>query len=218
MDRNNELIEVFKTFLPKYLSPELQADLSKFIAEDFPLSSDPEKVYAELINEPVFLQGDCIEEIPFSNFITNPIGFVTDFATGILISNTCDVAEENERIFTAFASFSMVHSLDEYLQQLRKDGISGERIQGFVSNLKKNRLSGFMYLPQKLRDNVEVLPESFIRFDRIANVSTSIFNRSYSTKYFPAGNRLFSFSSYGFFLFITKLSVHFCRFRENVIR
>lgn len=218
MDEQTELLEIFKTFLPKYLSPEINEDLLRFISSDFPLSNDASKVYSEVAEIETFLQGDAVEEIPFSTFNSSPPSFIADFQQGVLISNTCDITEENERMTSPFASFSLIFKLEEYLDQLRSDGKSNARIKSFENNLKANRLSGFMYLPQKVKDGEIVFSESFLRFDRIANLPASILNRKYNLAYVPEGNRLFSFSNYGFFLFLTKLSVHFCRIRENVIR
>ena len=41
-------------------------------------------------------------------------------------------------------------------------------------------------------------------------------NRSYYTSYFP--EKLFTLNQMGFYLFVLKLSIHFCRFQDGVIR
>jgi hypothetical protein len=218
MIQEEELLEVFRTYLPKYLSPEQQASLTKRLYDDFPSSSDSNKVFCRLPDENVFLQGDGIEDIPFSRFSLDPPRFEIDFRDGVLISNTCDISPENQRLSQANASFVAIYPLASYLSELQLCGITQDRIRSFEQSLRANHITNLMYLPPLLSDGHEVLGESFMRFDQVTCLPAEILDSKYDRKYAPMGNRWFSLSQYGFFLFILKLSVHFCRFRENVVR
>ena len=75
------------------------------------------------------------------------------------------------------------------------------------------------YLPEKKNGQNVLLEESFVRFDINVTLPISIFSGgTYDNSYAPKGDRLISFSNYGFYLFLIKLSVHYCRFREGVFR
>jgi hypothetical protein len=164
------------------------------------------------------LQGDALEDLPFSVFSTESKRYEVDFRTGVLLSNSCDVSSDNIRITLPYAIFAMVHTVDEYVEDLNLGGISKARIDNFINDLRSNRITNLMYLPKLVVKGEVLVEESFLRFDRVANLPTTIVEQSYDKRYSPSGDRIFSLSQYGFFLFITKLSVHFCRFRENVVR
>ena len=65
------------------------------------------------------------------------------------------------------------------------------------------------YLPPGLR-----LEEEWIAlFDKVVNHNANALNFNELLK-----NRLFTLSDYGFYLFLFKLSIHFTRLREGVVR
>ncbi|MGC9353913.1 MAG: hypothetical protein ACP5D9_08750 [Mariniphaga sp.] len=213
----DDTLELIRTFLPKYLIPELQENLFKTVQEYFPFSTDPNLIYSNLPDLEYYYQGDCLIDIPFSSF--NQGSFNTAYISGIIVSNSCDISPDNDRIETPYIQFSSVFSLEEYISLLRKREISEKRIESFIENLKGNRISNLFYLPEKKNGNNILLEESFVRFDMNVTLPVSIFNGdNYNNNYAPDGDRLFSFSNYGFYLFLIKLSVHYCRFREGVFR
>lgn len=205
-------LEFIKTHLPKYLTPDASDNLFKEVNNSFPLSSDPYKIFKNA-QEPIRLyQGDCILDIPFGIFEGST--YKTTYLEGIVASNTCDIAPENERIVVNQVQFFPVFNLDEYLKLLKSKEISANRILTFVQDLKANRISNLFYLPP-----YQSLQEGFIRFDISSSIpTTSLYKGGYSFEYSPKGDRIFTFSDYGFYLFIIKLSIHYCRIREGVFR
>lgn len=212
-----DTLEILRSFLPKYLTPEIQDNLFKIVKEEFPFSTDAYKIYSEIPEKDYYYQGDALVDIPFSVFHSG--SFRNVFLKGIIGSNTCDISPENERLEQPNIQFFAIYNLREYLSVLEDNGINKTKISTFKSNLKANVISNLFYLPEKIKENQIILEESFVRFDNTISLPVSLFHKeSYNIGYAPEGDRLFSFSNYGFYLFLIKLSVHYCRFREGVFR
>jgi len=210
-------LELIRTFLPPYLTAGLQENLFKDISENFPLSTDAKVVYSRLEDLNYYYQGDCLIDIPFTKFGKGKFGVA--YISGVVVSNTCDIAPENERIVTPNIQFSAIFSVSEYLEVLKGDDISDQRVETFLADLKGNRISNLFYLPEKSNGENIIMEESFVQFDLSVALPIDIFDaEAYNRDYAPAGDRLVSFSNYGFYLFLIKLSVHYCRFREGVFR
>lgn len=213
----DDTLELIRTFLPKYLTPEKQENLFKTVQENFPFSIDPNLIYSKIPEVEYYYQGDCIVDIPFSSF--NEGQFETAYLNGIIASNTCDISPDNKRLDIPNIQFASVFSLNEYIETLKNKNINQQRIDSFIDNLKGNRISNLFYLPEKKNGQNVILEESFVRFDINVTLPISIFaGDTYDNSYAPKGDRLISFSNYGFYLFLIKLSVHYCRFREGVFR
>ncbi len=209
--------EILRTFLPKYLTPQLQENLFKIVQEEFPFSNDAYKLYSEIPEQQYYYQGDCLIDVPFSVFHSG--SFQTAYFQGIIGSNTCDIFPENERLEQSNLQFFAIYNLNEYLGVLEQRGVDESRISTFKSNLKLNIISNLFFLPEKRIGDQVILEDSFVRFDSTTTLPIGLFHGdSYDMAYSPDGDRLFSFSNYGFYLFLIKLSVHYCRFREGVFR
>ena len=213
-DIKKDALELIRTYLPKYLTPELNENLFSIVSENFPLSDNSELIYYNNLETDLYYQGDAVVDIPFSVFSKGE--YSTNYLKGVIMSNTCDITSQNERIDSSFIQFSSIFTLQDYIDKLNEKRISQDKIDSFISNLKSNRISNLFYLP-KIKD---VIDESFIRFDINVTLPINIFeNDTYNKEYkSKGGDRLFSFSNYGFYLFLIKLSVHYCRFREGVFR
>lgn len=216
-DLKTDTIELIRNHLPKYLTPDQITDLFKNIQEHFPFSTDPNKIYRQIDLTDYFYQGDCLIDIPFALFNTDK--FINSYFKAIILSNTCDISVENDRLDEPYIQFANIFTLKSYIDNLKKRGIDTNRIDSFVTDLKLNRISNLFYLPEYVYDSNQILEESFVRFDFNVSLPLSVLNKNtYNSEYFPKGDRLFSLSNYGFYLFLIKLSVHFCRFREGVFR
>ncbi len=218
---NEDHLEYLRQILPKYLSSEHQDNLFRSLSEDFPNSDNPLRLYRELDEKEYFYQGDGIIDIPFSNLNTESHSFDLNNLPGAILSNTCDITSENERIYPPNVTFGAIYPLEEFTEFLNKIDVSAEKISSFVSNVRKNIISTLFYLPEIKNGKKVLLPESFIRFDQTTTLPIEFINNDdrYNKEYVRKdGDRIFTFSNYGFYLFVFKLSVHFCRFREGVFR
>lgn len=219
MAQVDQHLEFIKTYLPKYLTPNQQDNLFKDVLKDFPHSKEASPVYIRLKDQPNFFQGDGIIDVPFSVLNKDSGTFECNYFSGSILTNTCDILPTNIRLEKSLVSFCAIFPLAQYISILKKRNFENNSIESFIDTLKENRISNLFYLPELKFKNKITLQESFIRFDFITTLpSDLIHSDKYNKEYSPIGDRLFTFSNYGFYLFLLKLSIHFCRFREGVFR
>lgn len=219
MSQVNQHIEFIKTYLPKYLTPNQQDDLFSDILKDFPYSKDPNRVYFKIKEHLYYFQGDGIIDIPFSKLNKNDGSFDCIFYPGSILTNTCDILPANKRLDQPLISFGAIFPLAKYISILEKRNFGEQSIKSFIESLKANRITNLFYLPEYMNKDKISMPESFIRFDLSTTLPNDfIIGDKYNMEYYPNGDRLYTFSNYGFYLFLIKLSIHFCRFREGVFR
>ena len=91
---------------------------------------------------------------------------------------------------------------------LKNAGLDQKQIEAKVVAIKEQRVTSLVYFPKgaaleedyvALRDDIHTVP------------SQAFIARNEKTK-------LFALSNVGFYLFVLKLSVHFCRLHEEVVR
>lgn len=153
MDELSEHFEFIKTYLPKYLTPKLQEKLFKDLREDFPNSTNPNKIYVKLNNTSVFYQGDVIIDVPFPLWNLEALSFDTKYYTAAILSNTCDINPEKPKIQDIRVALAAVFSLAQYVKLLKKREIKKRRISSFLDRLKKNEISNLFYLPELKRSS-----------------------------------------------------------------
>ena len=213
----DDSVKLIHEFLPKYLSPELTEELFAKIKENFPKSRDAELLFTQEPEIKHLYQGDGFFDIPFPVFIDG--AYNLNYQSGVILSNTCDVSTENRRITSPNIQFSVIYSLEDYVAILEKNQIHKDRIISFKNDLRSNQVSNLFYLPEKKVGDEVLLEESFVRFDYTASIPLDKFEEAdYEKNYAPGGDRIFTFSNYGFYVFLLKLSIHFCRIREGVFR
>lgn len=211
-----ESYDFIRNHLPKYLTPELKENLFKLVKENFPIT-DNDLIYSNELDSSIYYQGDAILDIPFSDFQDG--NFETLYFSGVIVSNTCDIASENDRMVKPNIQLSRLIDLNDLISQFRNDGHEDFKINEFISNLKGNRISNLFFLPKKEVNGEIIMEDSFIKFDSNVTLPIEVFeDKKYDKNYHPLGDRIFSFSNYGFYTFLIKLSVHYCRFREGVFR
>jgi len=127
----------------------------------------------------------------------------------MILSNTCDISLDNERIFFPRIIYCPILKLSRLIETLRKRGISDERITRFVEVIKKQEISSIFYLPQGAK-----LDEEYIAIlENVNNCDVGVIPKDKVSE-----RRLFSLSNYGFYLFLFKLFIHFTRISEAVER
>jgi len=201
-----DIFNDIKTYLPQYLSDKdkdvMLRELSKF-----PDNLDSRLYTNYLDSEKFILQGDClvgftVVNLPEKIFYESP---------AIIFSNTCDIDLSNKRHFlNSQICYAPIFSFNAYIQKIKDEKIKDEvSINSHIADIKKQRITQILFLPKGHR-----LPEDCIVFlDRLNNCSNKTISReNLKTK------RLFVLSDYGFYLFLIKLSIHFTRIQEKVIR
>lgn len=191
--------ETIKDQIPYYLSQKAKENLAKAL-DGFPRQID---YYIDLYKDEL-LQGDCwtsVEVLRFEDGARKPI-------RALLLSNSCDVAPENKRDLPTKLSFASMVKLERYIDLLTNAGLDQKQIETKVVAIKEQRVTSLVYFPKgaNLEDDYVAL------LDDIHTVPSQAFlARNKKTK-------LFALSNVGFYLFILKLSVHFCRLHEEVAR
>lgn len=219
-DLTEELLATLEEFIPAYIVNPERDNLKKMLVDHFPNFSNPDFVYTQIENSDI-LQGDCIDEIPFFK-----IGYLDEdnkvpisYQPAILISNSCSANLLNPKLFPVNLNFAGVIQLSKYIDFLKSKKIDEARIENHILELKSNLIHNFIYLPTLLNKETEkiLFPESLIKLDSISTLPINKLE-NYHLDYKPNGDRYFTLSNYGLYVFIIKLSTFFCRFSENLNR
>jgi hypothetical protein len=196
-------LEDIEIYLPKYLSDDAKGSLFSELSQ-FPYNIDTRLYTNYLAAEPRIFQGDGIRDLLYIELPSEDIKTVN----GIVLSNTCDINPENVRFIPMNVAYAPIISFDKYIQVLRDNGIEAGRIDQHCNTIKTQKITNIFYLP-----GGSALSESIVFLDRVNSCNIGYF-RDRNIQ----GYRLFTLSDYGFYLFLTKLSIHFTRIRERVER
>ena len=191
--------ESIRDHIPYYLTSTQKDGLLKAL-KDFPSNTN----YYLNDYHHALLQGDGWTNLHRRNFETGML----DSILGIVLSNSCDVSSDNKHDFPSRITFAPLVPLSAYVGLLHKTGISPAQIYDKVTSIKEQRVTSIFFLPAGnglQEDHIALLDELY----------------TMPAKAFESENRkskVYTLSLVGFYLFIFKLSVHFCRFGENLAR
>lgn len=196
--------DAFQEYLPYYLTHEkkvaLDQELKKFPTVDYCLSKANKKHFENEI-----LQGDGLTNLCMRTYGSNDIFDVV----GIVLSNSCDISYENKRFMPVNILFAPLISLEQYRALLQQNGIAEDRINSRFDAIARQEVTDVFYLPA----GGNLLEDSIISFQDIHYMPL----KDYQAKS-AVPQKIFTLSQVGFYLFLMKLSVHFCRFHENIDR
>ena len=189
----------FKEQIPYYLTQGQKEGLLRAL-KDFPARIN----YYINGYQDVLLQGDGWTKLQARRFETGEGVSIL----GIILSNTCDITPENKRDLPANIIFAPLIPLPAYVSLLEKVGIESNRIQDKVTSIKEQKVTSIFFLPAGggLRgDHIALL-------DEIYTMPAKVFELE------KAKSKVLTLSLIGFYMFVFKLSVHFCRFQEQIAR
>lgn len=192
-------IEGLERALPHYLSAERREGVKKALAE-FP---EIKFFYLDAYHNEI-LQGDCWSHLTLFNFADGSRKKVR----GMLISNSCDMDASNRSIMAPQVTFCPILSLAELVVRWERAGIAAQKISDTVAAIKRQDVSNFIYLPVGASINVD----SVAYLDDVHTMPHTVFAKE------KAKSKLATLSDAGFYLFVFKLSIHFCRMQEGVDR
>lgn len=124
---------------------------------------------------------------------------------GIVLSNSCDISANNERVIAPKIVFAPLVALSAIESRLIDRGFAEDAISGRITAMKSQSVTNIFYLPAGGpldQDHIALL-------DDLHSMPVSAHTGS---------EKLFTLSMAGFYLFAFKLSVHFCRLHEKVDR
>lgn len=197
-------IQDIQAYLPKYLSEENYRDLLKEL-DSFPNNID-QRMYTTSLPDNVVFQGDGYDSLPFVNLMKMDDG--CKYRSGIVLSNTCDMAPENRRLYSSSIIYAPIMDLQRYVENLQINNIREDAINNHITDIRKQAVTSILFLPSNSK-----MQDSIVFLNRIMSVDNSYISREELNS-----KRLFSLSDYGFYLLLFKLSVHFSRIQEKVNR
>jgi len=199
------LSEDIKIYLPKFLSSESTQELFQCL-KDFPNNID-ERIYTSYLKEEDYIfQGDGINNMLVIN-LPNPAIRPTP---SMVLSNTCDISQDNARLFNTNILYSPIFNLRKYKEKISTDSTkSPQAIEDHIAAIKRQEVTQIFYLPE-LKDQIE---DSIVFFDRVCNCSNSIIKKEKISS-----EKIFTLSDYGSYLFLLKLSINFTRIFDKVER
>lgn len=191
--------ESIKEQIPYYLTQEEKENLVKAL-DGFPRKID---YYINRFQNEI-LQGDGWTSVDVISFESRERKLVK----AVLLSNSCDIASENKREFPAKLTFAPIIKLDSYVELLKKAGLGLQQVNDKLDAIRAQKITSLFYLPKGA-----YLEEDYIALlDDLHTVPYQVFNARTERQ------KIFTLSQVGFYLFLLKLSVHFCRFHEEVHR
>ncbi|MBD1399439.1 hypothetical protein [Pelovirga terrestris] len=191
--------ESIQSSIPYYLTQEAKEGLIKELKK-FPQSTN----YYTIFYQENILQGDGWNQLEVLNFEDGQRKKIK----GILLTNSCDISLENSRDFPVTLTFAPVIKLENYENKLYSFGIDPKKIKEKLRSIKEQRVSSLFFLPKggsldgdyiALLDDIHTMP-----FKKFESKTDRV--------------KQFTLSQIGFYLFLLKLSIHFCRFHEGILR
>lgn len=154
-----------------------------------------------------FLQGDLIKEIRFPIFDKSKGTYDKKYYDAIIISNACDI-DFKQREIPKNVMLAMAIPFDEFKNDLAKRGIKS--FDDKLIQVKNQMFTNLFYLPSNSKHDGYIVP-----LDYIAQISIEELE---SLKSNISKNRISSLDHFGYYLFMFKLSFHFCRLPEEHYR
>jgi hypothetical protein len=192
-------VDQIRDHIPKYLTPEKQAELVQ------QLNKFETQNYYTMLFTTEMLQGDGWSRIEIVRFKDG----TRDKIKGILLSNSCDIDPANPRDLPPRIVFAPLVRLNDYIDALKNaQALTVQQIDAKVDAIRKQRVSSLFFLPGGAAldsDHMAVL-------DDLHNIPLEVYQAESSKA------KLFTLSQMGFYLFLLKLSIHFCRFQEDITR
>lgn len=122
---------------------------------------------------------------------------------GVVLSNSCDISKDNKRVVPPKIVFAPIVKLSAIEARFNDRGLQQDAISNRISSIKNQSVTSIFYLPA----GGPFQEDRVVLLDDIHSMPVSAHT---------AGEKLFTLSMAGFYLFAFKLSVHFCRLQENV--
>jgi hypothetical protein len=192
--------DTLETYVPYYLTQEQKVGLVSAL-NDF--RTNPVSYYINKYRDEL-LQGDGwsnLDVIRLENGDRNSI-------KGIILSNTCDITPENKRPVPARITFAPIIKLSRYSAILANTDLTEQQVNAKIQAIRDQNVTTIFYLPPE-----SSLDDEYIALlDDVHNIPATAFDLTNKNE------KVFTLSMFGFYLFLLKLSVHFCRFHEEVTR
>ncbi|HHX5581076.1 TPA: hypothetical protein ACVFHF_003331 [Pseudomonas aeruginosa] len=195
-------IDTFKVedFFPHYLTQEQKTGL----ADAFRQFSPDSNIYTDLFATEI-LQGDCWENLPYFDYNSSQ----TRKVKGVILSNSCDIDQDNKRDLPVNVTFAPLVSFDKYKAALENSqDLSRESIDQKLNAIKEQRVTSLIFFPA----GASLLEDCIAVLDSVFSLPLKLFLQE------KPEHKNFTLNQLGHFLFAFKLSIHYCRLHEGLHR
>lgn len=190
------LAKVFPNYLSSFSVARLSQQLAVFRSERLYFSNTwagPEGP----------LQGDAWSGLTKINFRSSDKQVIS----GIILSNSCDIDEDNKALHEKNIVFAPIVPVDIYARKLRQTIEDETKILTHLDAVRNQDITQIFYLPPSAKT-----PEAIVAFDDLSAEPIGNFAQNKDRR------RLFRLNNFGFYIFMMKLSIHFTRFGEDLDR
>lgn len=202
-------IDDLSKILPPELTEQKKGRLQEGLNQFLKVNNNKDKYYTDFYlksSNSHFLQGDLIREIRFPVFNKSIRQYEKLYFDALLISNTCDVDDsEKKRNVAKQAILAKLVPLELFIESLGENGVKNSA--DIITQIKNQQFSNVIYLPQT-KSNKEYLAY----FDDLSIIDIDELN---TLKDEINSNRIDSLDYFGYYLFVFKISYHFCRLPEE---
>lgn len=206
----------FDELLPPYLTSQEKGRLQKGL-QQFIVNPQKNKIpdYSNFYinsSSDYLMQSDLLNSVKMISWDEDAKDFKTGYISAMLISSTCDLSKDNiHTINKKEALFAPIIAISEFCADLKKEGYSEDRIKAFYDTLRKQEFSNLFYIPKNEKNENDYM----VFLDKVSWFpATELINDEVKLN----DLRFISLSNFGFYLFILKLSYHFCRLPEEADR
>lgn len=205
----NFSIERIENLFPRELSEQRKGRLRDGLKQFLSKNSES-KIYSEFYSETeysYFLQGDLIRDLRFPYWDFETREFSKKYFDALLISNTCDLDESNIRQIPKEIVIAKLITLKDFEEGLKHFNVLDQ--ETVLRCLRNQEYSNLVYFPEiHGNEYIGVLDElSSITLEEINELKSNL-NQ----------NRIKTLDMFGYYLFMFKLSYHFCRLPEETDR
>jgi hypothetical protein len=190
----DQIVDHIPTYLPLADQQKLLAQLRDFENQNYYTTK-----YVEDL-----LQGDGWSGFDVFNFSDGR----RDLIKGIALSNSCDIDPANRRDVPTRIVFAPLVPVSNYVRLLQAATITAEQISNKIDAIRRQLITSLFYLPKG--GNLD--EDHIALLDDLHNIPLGAFDARKEKA------KLFTLSQMGAYLLLLKISIHFCRFSEHLVR
>ena len=154
-----------------------------------------------------FLQGDILRSVRQPNWNVETHKFEKIYAKALILSNTCDMDMTNDRVIPKEIVLAPLTPFADFVEELGTL-LKGEKLERIIQGVISQIYSNVFYLPPVQSTNDDYV----CFFDNVFWFPTEELNTFVADM---PQNRIASLDYFGYYLFLVKLSYHFCRLPEE---
>lgn len=188
-----------ENFLPYYLTEDQKISLASALRN----FSEHSNLYTDLYMDEA-LQGDCWAKVAYRDFSSGTLLKIH----GLILSNSCDISEDNTRDFPVNITFAPILSYSKYEAALLEKRIPPDALDRKLASIRQQKITNLLYIPA----GGPLEQSGIIHLDKLFSIPYHAFKSDPDTKKITTLNQL------GHYLLSFKMSIHFCRLQERVSR